>query len=65
MYQEYPDSTILDSVDISPSSYFFSKSLKILIAEDETDIGNLYKTALEMRNHKATVTIHNHHALLK
>ena len=56
MYQEYPDSTILYSVDISPPSYFFSKSLKILIAEDETDIGNLYKTALEMRNHQATVT---------
>jgi CheY-like chemotaxis protein len=56
MYQEYSDSTILDSVDSSPPSYFFSKSLKILIAEDETDIGNLYKTALEMRNHQAIVT---------
>ena len=56
MYQEYSDSTILDSVDSSPPSYFFSKSLKILIAEDETDIGNLYKTALETRNHQATVT---------
>ncbi len=56
MYQEYSDSAILNSVDISPPSYFFFKSLKILIAEDETDIGNLYKTALEMRNHQATVT---------
>ena len=47
MYQEYSDSTILDSVDLSTTSYCSSKSLKILIAEDETDIGNLYKTALE------------------
>lgn len=56
MYQEYSDSTILDSVDISPQSYRFSKSLKILIAEDETDIGNLYKTVLEKRNHQSTIT---------
>jgi CheY-like chemotaxis protein len=33
-----------------------SKPLNILIAEDEQDIANLYKTVLEKRNHKATIT---------
>ncbi|MGI8833261.1 MAG: response regulator, partial [Nitrososphaeraceae archaeon] len=33
-----------------------SKPLNILIAEDEPDIAILYKTVLEKRNHKATIT---------
>ena len=33
-----------------------SKALNILIAEDEPDIAILYKTVLEKRNHKATIT---------
>ena len=33
-----------------------SKGLNILIAEDEPDIAILYKTVLEKRNHKATIT---------
>jgi CheY-like chemotaxis protein len=33
-----------------------SKPLNILIAEDESDIAILYKTVLEKRNHKATIT---------
>jgi CheY-like chemotaxis protein len=33
-----------------------SKVLNILIAEDEPDIAILYKTVLEKRNHKATIT---------
>lgn len=32
------------------------KPLSILIAEDEPDIAILYKTVLEKRNHKATIT---------
>ena len=56
MYQEYSDSTILDSVDLSTTSNCSSKSLKILIAEDETDIAILYKTALKKRNHQPTIT---------
>ena len=56
MYQEYSDSTILDSVDLSTTSNCSSKSLKILIAEDETDIAILYKIALKKRNHQPTIT---------
>ena len=56
MYQEYSDSTILDSGDLSTTSNCSSKSLKILIAEDETDIAILYKTALKKRNHQPTIT---------
>jgi CheY-like chemotaxis protein len=56
MYQEYSDSTILDSVDLATTSNCSSKSLKILIAEDETDIAILYKTALKKRNHQPTIT---------
>ncbi|MDQ3838971.1 MAG: response regulator [Thermoproteota archaeon] len=33
-----------------------SKPLNILIAEDESDIAVLYKTVLEKRNHKTTIT---------
>lgn len=33
-----------------------SKPLNILIAEDESDIAVLYKTVLEKRKHKATIT---------
>ena len=33
-----------------------SKPLNILIAEDEPDIASLYKTVLEKRKHKATIT---------
>jgi CheY-like chemotaxis protein len=56
MYQEYSDSTILDSVDLSTASKCSFRSQKILIAEDETDIATLYKTVLEMRKHQPTIT---------
>lgn len=42
----------LSSID----SIVSSKPLNILIAEDEPDIAALYKTVLEKRKHKATIT---------
>lgn len=47
--------TILDEFD-SAECTVSSKPLNILIAEDEIDIAALYKTVLEKRNHKATIT---------
>jgi CheY-like chemotaxis protein len=40
----------------SVDSLVSSKPLNILIAEDEPDIAALYKTVLEKRKHKATIT---------
>ena len=40
----------------SVDSIVSSKPLNILIAEDEPDIAALYKTVLEKRRHKATIT---------
>lgn len=40
----------------SVDSIVSSKPLNILIAEDEPDIAALYKTVLEKRKHKATIT---------
>ena len=40
----------------SVDSVVSSKPLNILIAEDEPDIAALYKTVLEKRKHKATIT---------
>ena len=40
----------------SVDSIISSKPLNILIAEDEPDIAALYKTVLEKRKHKATIT---------
>jgi CheY-like chemotaxis protein len=40
----------------SVDSNVSSKPLNILIAEDEPDIAALYKTVLEKRKHKATIT---------
>jgi CheY-like chemotaxis protein len=46
---------ILDEFD-SAECNVFPKPLNILIAEDELDIAALYKTVLEKRNHKTTIT---------
>jgi CheY-like chemotaxis protein len=46
---------ILDEFD-SPGCNAVPKPLNILIAEDELDIATLYKTVLEKRNHKTTIT---------
>jgi CheY-like chemotaxis protein len=46
---------ILDEFD-SAECNAVPKPLNILIAEDELDIAALYKTVLEKRNHKATIT---------
>jgi CheY-like chemotaxis protein len=46
---------ILDEFDTAEYNVF-PKPLNILIAEDELDIAALYKTVLEKRNHKATIT---------
>ena len=40
----------------SVDSVVSSKPLNVLIAEDEPDIAALYKTVLEKRKHKATIT---------
>jgi CheY-like chemotaxis protein len=46
---------VLDEFD-SPECNAVPKPLNILIAEDELDIAALYKTVLEKRNHKTTIT---------
>jgi CheY-like chemotaxis protein len=46
---------ILDEFD-SAECNAVPKPLNILIAEDELDIAALYKTVLEKRNHKTTIT---------
>lgn len=46
---------ILDECD-SAECNAVPKPLNILIAEDELDIAALYKTVLEKRNHKTTIT---------
>jgi CheY-like chemotaxis protein len=46
---------ILDELETAECNVF-PKPLNILIAEDESDIAALYKTVLEKRNHKATIT---------
>jgi CheY-like chemotaxis protein len=56
LFQQYSDSNNPQSVDLSTTSDCSSKSLKILIAEDETEIAILYKTALKKRNHQLTIT---------
>ena len=59
MHQEYSDADSRnydDDVTTTTFNNCSTRSQKILIAEDETDIANLYKTALEMRNHQPTIT---------
>jgi CheY-like chemotaxis protein len=46
---------ILDEIELTECNVSL-KPLNILIAEDELDIAALYKTVLEKRNHKATIT---------
>ena len=47
----------------SVDSVVSSKPLNILIAEDEPDIAALYKTVLEKRKHKATITTNGEYCL--
>jgi CheY-like chemotaxis protein len=61
LHQEYSDADNRNNYDsdISTTASNCSpktRSQKILIAEDETDIATLYKTALEIRNHQPTIT---------
>jgi CheY-like chemotaxis protein len=49
------EDTILEEPNSADSSTT-SKPLNILIAEDESDIAVLYKTVLEKRKHKTTIT---------
>jgi CheY-like chemotaxis protein len=58
LFQQYSDANNLQSVDLTATSNCSSKSksLKILIAEDKTDIAILYKAALKKRNHQPTIT---------
>jgi CheY-like chemotaxis protein len=56
LFQQYSDSNNPQSADLSTTSDCSCKSLKILIAEDETEIAILYKTALKKRNHQLTIT---------
>jgi len=49
------EDTILEEPNSADSSTT-SKPLDILIAEDESDIAVLYKTVLEKRKHKTTIT---------
>jgi CheY-like chemotaxis protein len=59
LHQEYSDADSRnydDDVTTTTFNNCSTRSQKILIAEDETDIANLYKTALEMRNHQPTIT---------
>jgi CheY-like chemotaxis protein len=55
--------TILDEFE-SAECTVSSKPLNILIAEDEIDIAALYKTVLEKRNHKATITTNGEECLI-
>lgn len=56
MYQDHRFNRNLNTINISLTTGCCSKSLKILIAEDESDIAALYKKVLENRNHQATIT---------
>jgi CheY-like chemotaxis protein len=59
LHQEYSDAdsrSYDDDVTTTTFNNCSTRSQKILIAEDETDIATLYKTALEMRNHQPTIT---------
>lgn len=62
MYQDHTSSRNLNSV-ISLTSSCCSKSRKILIAEDESDVAALYKKVLENRNHQVTITINGEDCL--
>jgi CheY-like chemotaxis protein len=59
LHQEYSDADSRNYYDVVTTTTYnncSTRSQKILIAEDETDIATLYKTALEMRNHQPTIT---------